>query len=209
VPALEPGSTLVEISSVKGETLGELRRMVGRRASLLSVHPLFGPALKSERAMKVAVIVSKRGGEEEAARRLFPEARIIPMTRREHDKAMGVVLSLTHLVNLAYAGAVARLLSPKEFMKVSTPNSSMQLTLAQAVLAQDAELSYEIQANNPYSREAGRAAVREIERVMGLVEAGDRKGFEEGFAKLAREYKVDERAGAVVKEIYSAAEDAG
>lgn len=208
-PALGPGATLVEISSVKGRALDELKRVVGKRAALLSIHPLFGPALESTRGMKVAVIVSRKGGKEaEEARRLFPEARIIPMSRREHDRAMAAVLSLTHLVNLVYAGTVARLLSPEEFMRVSTPNSSMQLTLAQAVLAQDSKLSYEIQANNPYSRRAARAAARELRRVTALVEGRDMKGFEKAFERLAKAYELDRRAGAVVKEIYSAAEKA-
>lgn len=208
-PSLRPGATLVEISSVKGKDLDELKRAVGKRATLLSIHPLFGPALESSKAMKVAVIVSRKGGREaEEARRLFPDARIIPMTRREHDRAMGAVLSLTHLVNLVYAGAVARLLTPEEFMRVSTPNSSMQLTLAQAVLAQDAKLSYEIQANNPYSRWAARAAARELRRVTALVEGRDEVGFEKSFRRLAKAYELDRRAGAVLKEIYSAAEKA-
>ena len=42
------------------------------------------------------------------ARKFFPEARIIPMTRKEHDRTMAVVLSLTHLLNIVYAGTASR-----------------------------------------------------------------------------------------------------
>ncbi len=209
---LKPGSTLVEISSVKGETLPALRRLVGDKVTLLSIHPLFGPALGSTKGMKIAVIAGGKGGargpEAALARRLFPEARIIPMSRKEHDKTMAVVLSLTHLMNVVYAGTVSQFLSPEEFMRVSTPNSSMQLTLAEAVLAQDARLSYAIQAGNAYTGKVGRAASRELKRVLAMIEQSDWKAFDEHLSKLSKAYKTDKRASSVIREIYSAAERA-
>ena len=71
-------------------------------------------------------------------------------------------------------------------MRVSTPNSSMQLTLAEAVLAQDARLSYAIQARNPYSRKVARAASRELKRVLAMIERSDREAFDEHFSKLSK-----------------------
>lgn len=206
---LMPGSTLVEITSVKTQTLPALKKLVGKRVSLLSIHPLFGPALESTAGMKVAVIVGRGGadGPEAAlAERLFPEARIIPMSLSEHDRSMAVVLSLTHILNIVYAGTASRFLTPEEFMRVSTPNSSMQLTLAEAVLAQDARLSFAIQAGNPYSKEVARAASRELKSVLSMIEGSDRKAFDRHFSNLAKRYKTDKRGGAVIREIYSAAE---
>ncbi len=206
---LKPGSTLVEISSVKGETLPALRKLVDKRVKLLSIHPLFGPALQSTWRMKIAVIVGKKGGvgapEVALASELFPEARIIPMSQKEHDKAVAVVLSLTHLLNIVYAATASQFLSPDEFMKVATPNASMQLTLAEAVLAQDPKLSFNIQAGNVYSKRVGRAASRELKRALAILERSDWDGFAENFSKLAKRYKTDKRGGAMIKEIYSAA----
>jgi len=205
---LKPGSTLVEISSVKGETLPALRRLVGDRVTLLSIHPLFGPALESTKGMKIAVIAKKGGSEAALAKSLFPGSRIIPMSRKEHDRAMAVVLSLTHLLNVVYAGTVSQFLSPEEFMRVSTPNSSMQLTLAEAVLAQDARLSYGIQAGNAYTGKVARAASRELKRVLDMVEGSDWNAFEEHYSALSKRYRSDKRAASVIREIYSAAEKA-
>jgi prephenate dehydrogenase len=212
-PKLKRGSALVEISSVKGETLPALRKLAGGEGvELLSIHPLFGPALESTKGMKIAVVVGKEGGadgrETALARRLFPEARIIPMSRKEHDRTMAVVLSLTHLLNVVYAGTVSQFLSPDEFMKASTPNSSMQLTLAEAVLAQDARLSYAIQSDNPYSKKVARAASQELKRVLAMIESSDGGAFDEHFSKLSKRYKTDKRGSAVTREIYSAAERA-
>jgi prephenate dehydrogenase len=210
VGRLRSGSTLVEISSVKSKTLPALRRLVGKKVNLLSIHPLFGPALESTKGMKVAVIVGGKadpGSPEEAlARRLFPDARIIPMSLQEHDKSMAVVLSLTHILNVVYAGTASRFLTPEEFMRVSTPNSSMQLTLAEAVLAQDARLSFAIQAGNPYSKEVAHAASQELKSVLSMIEGADRKAFDRHFSKLAKTYRSEKRATSVIREIYSAAE---
>jgi prephenate dehydrogenase len=159
--------------------------------------------------MKIAVITEKGrddGPEPALARRLFPDARIVPMSRGEHDRAMAVVLSLTHLLNVVYAETVSQFLSPDEFMKVSTPNSSMQLTLAEAILAQDARLSYVIQAGNVYTGKVARAASRELRRVTSMIESADWEAFDEHFSKLSKRYRSDKRAGAVIREIYSAAE---
>jgi prephenate dehydrogenase len=209
VGKMKPGSTLVEISSVKAQTLPALRKLVGKRVNLLSIHPLFGPALESTKGMKVAVIAGRGrtdGPETSLASRLFPDARIIPMSLSEHDRSMAVVLSLTHLLNVVYAGTASRFLTPEEFMRVSTPNSSMQLTLAEAVLAQDAGLSFAIQAGNPFSKAVARAALRELKSVLSMIEGSDRRAFDRHFSKLAKRYKTDKRAGAVIREIYSAAE---
>lgn len=207
VGSLRDGSTLVEISSVKGETLSDLRKLVGGKAKVLSIHPLFGPALESTRRMKIAVI--GKGEDASLAARIFPDARIIPMGRKEHDRAMAVVLSLTHVTNVAYAATAAKFLTPEEFRRVSTPNSSMQLTLAEAVLGQDPELLYSIQATNPYFGKVSRAALRELKRVVDMVESSEEDSFRDHLAALSKRYKTGRRASAAIKAVYSAAERDG
>jgi len=103
---------------------------------------------------------------------------------------------------------VSQFLTPEEFMKVSTPNSSMQLTLAEAILAQDARLSYSIQAGNAFTGKVARAALRELKRILASVEDSDWEAFHERFSTLSKTYKTDKRASAVIREIYSAAEKA-
>ncbi len=208
VPKMKRGSTLIDIMSVKGETLPALRKLAGERVSLLSIHPLFGPALESADGMKLAVIVKKEGGrpgtEASLAKRLFPGARIIPMTRKEHDQAMAAVLSLTHLLNLVYAGTMAKFLSPDEFDRISTPNSSMQMTLAEAILAQDPRLSFAIQASNGYTRKVGREALRELRRAIEVVEGSDWDAFRTEFGRLAKTYASGRKGKAAIREVYSA-----
>ena len=57
----------------------------------------------------------------------------------------------------------------------------MQLTLVRGVLAQDAKLSYAIQAGNAYSGKVVREASLELKRVMAMFERSDWKAFNEHF----------------------------
>ena len=157
--SLSPGACVVEITSVKGKTLGKLReRVSARRATLLSLHPLFGPSLKVQGEMKLCVIETDPGSLA-TARSLFPDATLIPMKAREHDRMMGMILSLTHLVNIAYAGTVSRYLGHDEFRKIQTPTSAVQLTLAEGVLSQSPSLYSYIQLENEFSSEFADALI--------------------------------------------------
>jgi len=207
---MKKGATMVEISSVKGETLQAVRKAVGDRGRLVSIHPLFGPALESTRGMKIAVITKggESGEESTFVKELFPDARIIPMTRKDHDRHMAVVLSLTHLMNLVYAGTASRFITPEEFRKVSTPNSSMQLTLSEAVLGQDVGLMYAIQESNPFSAKVAKEALRELRQLLEIVQGGDERSFVALHRKLTKSFKTDKRASSAIREVYSAAEKA-
>jgi prephenate dehydrogenase len=111
IPQMRPGTCLVELTSIKGKILGPLRRAAAAGGvELLSVHPLFGPSLSSFKGMKICVIETDGKASETRVAVLFPDAVIIPMKEREHDRMMGLMLSLTHIMNIAYAGAVDRYL---------------------------------------------------------------------------------------------------
>lgn len=199
---LPDGALVVEITSVKGRALQELGRKVeAKGARLLSVHPLFGPSQKVEGEMKLCVIETHRDSLRQA-KALFPGAVLVPMKAAEHDRAMGVILSLTHLLNIAYAGTVGRYLSPQEFRRLETPTSSVQLTLAEGVLSQNPSLYSRIQLENAHSAEVVRAFIDELESLADLIEARDRGGFEKRFSELSKMYSGD--SASAMERVYQA-----
>jgi len=129
------------------------------------------------------------------------------MRLKQHEETMAVVLSLTHVLNLVYAKTVSEFMSPEEFMRASTPNSSMQLALAEAVLAQDPRLSYAIQVGNRYTEKVAKKASKELAKAITMIEASDWKAFEAYFEGLSKVYKTGRRGKGAIREIYSAAED--
>ena len=194
IGALPRGATVVEMTSVKGGTLQVLKDITAASgAKLLSIHPLFGPSQRARRRMRLCVI---RTGpwSVRRARSLFPEAVLIPMEAGEHDRMMAVTLSLTHLLNIAYAGAAGRYLSPKEFRRVQTPTSALQLTLAEGVLSQSPSLVASIQLANRSSVELADVLIGELSFLRGLLERGNRDRLEEHFKKLSRAYAADSKS---------------
>jgi prephenate dehydrogenase len=192
--ALGREATVVEISSVKGKVLRELKKALrGRDVKVLSLHPLFGPSLKSYPDMKVCVIETEPRSMW-LARELLPEAKLVPMKEKEHDRTMGLILSLTHLLNIAYAGTVSRYLKPAQFRDVQTPTSAVQLTLAEGVLSQSPSLYSYIQLENQFSSEFARALIDELTLLLGFIEKKDRDGFEQRFAYLSKAFTGDSKA---------------
>jgi len=203
-PVLSPQTCVVEIASVKGTVLAPLKALVARRrARLLSLHPLFGPSLGLRSRMKLCVVKTDPGSLARA-RSLFPDATLIPMSLAEHERQMAVILSLTHTLNLAYAGAVDRFLTPSQFRNVQTPTSGVQLTLAEGVLSQNPSLYSYIQIENERSSEAIEALADEIAELRRMVKAKDRSGFERHFRRLAKRFAGDSETA--VDRIYQAFE---
>ncbi|MDV3244061.1 MAG: prephenate dehydrogenase/arogenate dehydrogenase family protein [Nitrososphaerales archaeon] len=186
--SMRRGSLLIEISSVKGKTLRALRRVAERRdLRLLSVHPLFGPGLSKSDRMRVAVMTGK-GLSPSEAKTIFPDAKLARMTAEEHDRLMASVLSLTHLVNIAYAKALDSLVERGDFQRAATPTSTLQLSIAKSVLSQDPKLYSYIQFENRFTVRAVDALVEELVSLQTALKGGDRKSLERLMTVLAERF---------------------
>jgi len=203
-PKLKRGATVIEISSLKRKIIGRLRPMLAKRGvTLLSLHPLFGPSLASSEGMKICVIPTSPKSRE-LAQGLFPDAILIPMKEREHDRAMAVVLSLTHLVNIAYAGTIAKHFGAERFRSLETPTSSVQLSLAEGVLSQDPSLYSYIQLENEFSARFAGELIEQLTVFKRMIEKKQRKAFERRFSALARRYADDSKTA--MERVYEAFE---
>lgn len=184
--SLRKGSVLIEISSVKGKRPSKLKRVLGANGvSLLSIHPLFGPKAGSSR-LKICVIGDKRGLA--TARSLFPEATLIQLSARDHDRLMAYALSLVHLVNLVFVSTLIRGVGASKFGRVAPPTAATQLNLSKAVLSQDPSLITRIQFDNPFVSEVLSSLIEEIQEIGKAIRRGDSARFERKFAALAEEF---------------------
>ncbi|HEV2139186.1 MAG TPA: prephenate dehydrogenase/arogenate dehydrogenase family protein, partial [Nitrososphaerales archaeon] len=182
-PDLERGSIVIEMTSVKGDALAELRSICeSGGVNLLSIHPMFGP-LSKEKNFKMCVVGGRK--DEAAARLIFPGARMILLGSKEHDRLMAYALSLVHLLNLAFASAVVRSMGLDQFKNIATPLASAQLNLSQAVLSQDPDLFSRIQTENPFVVEVLSSFISQLEGFQRSAEMKDTSKFEEAFAATA------------------------
>jgi len=206
LPQLSRGATLVEISSVKREILPRLLELTrGRGVRLLSVHPLFGPSLRRTTGMKIAVLTTEKLESLRLAKRVFPDARLIPVGPQSHDREVALVLSLTHLVGMAYGAVVGKREGIGRFKELASPSSLLQLTVAESILAQDPSLCSYMDVKNPSSLELLQAFEKELGTLEELLSRNDRGGFEERFKATAGLYSREETAMATEK-VYRAFE---
>jgi prephenate dehydrogenase len=200
LPHLSRGVALVEISSVKVEILPRLLELTRERGvRLLSIHPLFGPSLRRTTGMKIAVLKTEKFKSLGLAKGIFPDARLISVEPQRHDREVALVLSLTHLVGMAYAAVVGKQVGIRRFMELASPSSLLQLTVAESVLAQDPSLCSYMDVKNPSSLEILQAFEKELGTLEELLSRHDRGGFEEKFKATAGLYSKEETAMATEK----------
>jgi len=149
--------------------------------------------------MKIAVLTTEKLESLRLAKRIFPDARLIPVEPQSHDREVALILSLTHLVGIAYAAVVGKQEGIGRFRELASPSSLLQLTVAESVLAQDPSLCSYMDVENPLTLEFLQAFEKELGTLEELLSRHDRVGFEEKFKATAKLYSKEETAMATEK----------
>ena len=104
-----------------------------------------------------------------------------------HDRLMGWLLGLAHLVNLVFGAALGGSgIAPAELRACASTTFLRQAATASSVLGEDADLYLDIQRLNPFRAEVYRATREALARLEGLVETNDRGGWEEALTAARR-----------------------
>ncbi len=148
---LRPQSLVFDIGSLKGPMCEGLEALRANGCLVCSVHPMFGPdeiGLSGRHILFVDVGNRQALGK---ARALFAHtaADCVELSLEEHDEVMAWVLGLSHLVNIAFAGALAKSGEAVPLLKqISSSTFSAQLQVATQVVNENPHLYYEIQQGN-------------------------------------------------------------
>lgn len=149
---MKKGSSLAEISSVKSGTLPALKK-VRKDLSVLCLHPMFGPGADGAKSLKMLIVPVRDGeGEHHAARQMFSGMAISTIADAKiHDRSIAAVLGLTYLVNIAFAGVLAKE-DLRALKKVSGTTFGVQSMIAESVMTDEPELVTALIQENPYTR---------------------------------------------------------
>ena len=103
-PALQPGSLLMDITSVKRTPVALMERYTAHEVEVLGTHPLFGPTTKSLQGMPVIFVPVRTGPLSEQIHALYERdgAKITYLTAAEHDELMAVIQALPHFVLFSF-----------------------------------------------------------------------------------------------------------
>lgn len=155
--SMKPRGIVFDICSLKSHLIGHARRAVREGLSLTSLHPMFGPGVRT--LMERNVILCRCGcpDADRKVRALFEgtEANLIEMDIEEHDELMAYVLGMSHAVNLIFTDMLVR--SGKSFSDLSRVASSTfmkQVKASRDVAYEAADLYFEIQTLNTHTNGA-------------------------------------------------------
>jgi chorismate mutase/prephenate dehydrogenase len=148
---LKPAYLIFDIGSLKSPMREGLDALRENGCRVCSVHPMFGPdevGLSGRHILFVDVGDKQAIGE---ARALFAHtaADCVELSLPEHDEVMSWVLGLSHLVNIAFAGALAKSGEAVPLLRqISSSTFNAQLQVATQVVSENPHLYYEIQQGN-------------------------------------------------------------
>ncbi len=168
VVAEKPRGLVFDVASVKAPLLPLLEAARLHGVSVASVHPMFGPMVRTFRGHDL--IVCDCGDAKAASRTksLFDGwgLRIATMPVAEHDPWIARTMGLTHALALGAAAALAAMeVSPDALQGRASTSFRRLVELIGPILDQEAELTRMIQAGNP----EGEEALIQFEREMGSV----------------------------------------
>ena len=177
---IRPQCLVFDIGSLKSPMREGLDAMRRNGCRVCSVHPMFGPdeiGLSGRHILFVDVGDPRAVSE---ARELFSHtaADCVELSLEEHDEVMAWVLGLSHLVNIAFAGALAESGEAVPLLKqISSSTFSAQLKVATQVVNENPHLYYEIQQGNENTAEVSRQFCKVLDELMRSVVANDEAVF--------------------------------
>jgi chorismate mutase/prephenate dehydrogenase len=114
------------------------------------------------------------------ARALFAHtaADCVELSLEEHDEVMAWVLGLSHLVNIAFAGALAQSGEKVPLLKqISSSTFNAQLNVATQVVSENPHLYFEIQQGNINTQEVSEQFRKVLDELVTAVSKQDEAIF--------------------------------
>mgnify|MGYP001547980396 FL=1 len=173
---LRPRGLIFDIGSLKSPMTSGLEALAKAGCHVCSVHPMFGP---DEVGLSGRHILFVDVGNQEAlaeARALFAHtaAECVDLSLQEHDEVMAWVLGLSHLVNIAFASALAESGEAVPLLRrISSSTFNAQLKVAAQVVSENPHLYYEIQQGNAMTGEVVGHFRRVMDELARAVQTGD------------------------------------
>jgi chorismate mutase/prephenate dehydrogenase len=161
-----------DIASVKGHILKSLRSARRQGLAITSIHPLFGPGVRSRDQKTICLCACGCRRADNRIRALFrdPEIAFLSLNLNEHDRLISYVLGLSHLVNIVFGELLVRSgYSCRRFEKIASTTFRRQLDTARSVLCENPRLYYAIQRLNPYRNRLYADLDKNVRRVTKII----------------------------------------
>jgi len=142
VPELKRGALVVEMSSIKAPVLRSIRSLRRNGVDVLSIHPMFGPGVRSIQGRCVLAVTVPKHREAHRLLSIFRKegARIFYCTPEKQDSIASVILALPHFMNVSFVETLRSLrVNLDEVNSVAGTTFQLQLLLAEEIYDEDYE----------------------------------------------------------------------
>ena len=184
LPHIREDQLLLDFTSVK---TAPCNAMMKSKASVIGMHPMFGPSLKSIDGQTVVLCPVRPGNWLNWLSDLLRRegAQIIQTTPEKHDKMMAIVQCLVHFTSLLFSHTMKQEgINPKELFQFASPVYRMQLFIAGRIAKQSPDLYRDIQFENTSFPETLAHFTHSFETLKGSVLSHDSQAFENLFHEI-------------------------
>lgn len=187
VSLTRPGQLLVDICSLKVDVM---KTMEASPASVVGLHPMFGPYVSTVSGQTMIVCPGKRVARdawEWLTRTLESEGlKLHVCTPEEHDRMMTVIQLLPHLTTVVLGHTLRRLrVDVAESLNYTSPIYRLEVDLIGRIFAQDPALYGAIGMDNPFKAEALEALQDAFLQTVDQMKRSDREAFARTFRDTA------------------------
>ena len=179
---------LTDFTSVKIKPVAAM--MEYSQADIIGGHPLFGPDV--DIIGQNMILYPARGEEYLSWYKSTLESlglKVTFMNPEEHDRTMAVMHCLTHISNISFAYALAKMDASKVQQDVTTPAYLLRVYAAAQMLSQDSLLYTGILSENTFAGEAAHAYGAAVKEVSALMQGGKKAELEELLGTLKKEFE--------------------
>ncbi len=169
---LNPPGLIFDIGSLKSPMRSGLEALAAAGCRVCSVHPMFGPGDIGLSGRHILFVDVGNPHAQAEARALFAHtaAECVDLSLDEHDEVMAWVLGLSHMLNVAFAGTLARSGEAVPLLRrISSSTFDAQLRVAAQVVSENPHLYFEIQQGNARTAEVlshFRSVLDELQRAV-------------------------------------------
>lgn len=198
------GAIVSDFTSVKQEPLKAMLKHARSDCSVVGIHPLFGPSIKSLKGQKVA-LVKGHGKGFAFVKGFFKNqgCEVLELSAVKHDELMALVQGANHFDNIAFALSLAdSKLSMTDFEKAATPNFRLKLALVSRIIEQNPKLYADIILQNKNALKSIGEFSKSVLELQKIVKAKDSKALEKVLARISRKF------GKGSKALFSKSQDA-
>jgi len=183
--AVRPDGLLMDFTSVKREPVQAMLQY--SRAQVVGAHPLFGPDLNADSALKVALCP----GRGESGLRWLKDTflsegiKIVLLEPEEHDRMMGLIQGVNHFATLALARCISQSgFELEHLVNCSTQTFQRRLDRIESMLGQPSELFSSLLMDNPRAGGFMEDYAKSVEHLLRMTRNGDKDAFGELFDSL-------------------------